>query len=1004
MVASEFSDVFVSYRRKDVEFVKKLVQDLQNEGKEIWVDWEDIPPGVEGFADEIKRGLEGADAFIAVLSPDYLDSEYCVDMELRYAAEMNKRIIPIVIKTFEDYAVPSFIGHINWIYFIPHAGQSNTYDESFQKILDVLHTDLIHVRQHKQFLLRAVKWKENNRSNSFLITGDELQEAEQWLTAALGKEPLPTELHKDFIKQCRRVARQRQQMLFAGVVTALVISVILSIISLIGFNSATTNANAAGTAQFEAIANANTASAAQIKAQENEAKAIANAAAAETAQHNALENEARAESAQATAVKRALDADIRLLANQLNDIARSDPFRAYRLGLGLLEVENLPLRSKGEIIELFLQTGALLSFDYDVTDLQISKDRNDIYIASEFSIVQLDPKSGNIKQAYAHSEWVTAFDISEDGAFIVSADYNGSVYVWDTQSGELIDILDVLEFINLVIAVNIVEQDNTIMIAGQFGDVHLFSLETGEQVRQLADELEEEIMAVEFSPAHKYIVTISSDGQAILQDLQTGDIIYTFEGQYDPYFGSFEFASDETILITNVNNDGNAYVFDLISQEEIDEFTQIYDIDLSSDSTNIVTANWWGDIDFSDGDRFTNLNAYRVHFAPDGQSAIMIDADGIIQIVDVISGIITRTLGGNNGYSRYIEYLSDTTIMTGSFEQQIIWSTQNKEILKSLEAYPDSFFMLPDGQTAVQTIENGEIINIDLNSGDRIATIGQADDNINLFELSPSGKHLITRDLNSVVQLWDVELGELMKTFQHEEIGDLLAVAFSADGEYLLTTSWLNEFTVWHLPDLEVVSESIWNETYQTISRVALSAIGDTAYVSVFNDDLIHMIDLTDGKTLDTLTGHRSFINTIKLSADGTQMLSGADDNIVILWDTQSNSLIRQFEAHRGGITDVEFLPGGQSLLSTSTDDRMILWDVTSSEAIRIFDGHIDDVMSVDVATDGKTALTVSWDGTAKQWLLWFPNDDLVTWANENLQIGALDCGERAAYNLPNQC
>ena len=67
MPASEFSDVFVSYRRLDVDFVKRLVEDLQKDGKEVWVDWEDIPPGVEGFADEIKRGLEGADTFIAVL-------------------------------------------------------------------------------------------------------------------------------------------------------------------------------------------------------------------------------------------------------------------------------------------------------------------------------------------------------------------------------------------------------------------------------------------------------------------------------------------------------------------------------------------------------------------------------------------------------------------------------------------------------------------------------------------------------------------------------------------------------------------------------------------------------------------------------------------------------------------------------------------------------------------------------------------------------------------------
>ena len=38
MEASEFSDVFISYRRKDVEFAKRLVDSLQKDGKEVWVD------------------------------------------------------------------------------------------------------------------------------------------------------------------------------------------------------------------------------------------------------------------------------------------------------------------------------------------------------------------------------------------------------------------------------------------------------------------------------------------------------------------------------------------------------------------------------------------------------------------------------------------------------------------------------------------------------------------------------------------------------------------------------------------------------------------------------------------------------------------------------------------------------------------------------------------------------------------------------------------------------
>jgi len=174
MQASDYSDVFVSYRRKDVDFTKQLVQALQDAGKEVWIDWEDIPPGSEGFSDDIKRGLEGADAFIAILSPDYLESTYCVDLELGSAINLNKKLIPIVLKKFDDYPVPNGIGHINWIYFTPHAGQANGFDESFQKVLDTLEIDLEYNRDHKRYLLRALDWDNNKRSNSFLLTGDEI--------------------------------------------------------------------------------------------------------------------------------------------------------------------------------------------------------------------------------------------------------------------------------------------------------------------------------------------------------------------------------------------------------------------------------------------------------------------------------------------------------------------------------------------------------------------------------------------------------------------------------------------------------------------------------------------------------------------------------------------------------------------------------------------------------------------------------------------------------------
>jgi LuxR family maltose regulon positive regulatory protein len=209
--ASDFSDVFISYRRKDVEFVKELVAGIQATGKEVWVDWEDIPPGSVGFTDDIQRGLEGSDAFIAVLSPDYLESEYCVELELQTAINLNKRIIPVVYRKFDGYDIPLGIGHINWIYFTPHAGQENTYEESLPKVLHALEADFEHMRAHKRFLLRAIEWDKNERRNSFLLTGDEINEAEEWLSDASGKDPVPNELHGDYIIASRQLATKRQR-------------------------------------------------------------------------------------------------------------------------------------------------------------------------------------------------------------------------------------------------------------------------------------------------------------------------------------------------------------------------------------------------------------------------------------------------------------------------------------------------------------------------------------------------------------------------------------------------------------------------------------------------------------------------------------------------------------------------------------------------------------------------------------------------------------------------
>jgi hypothetical protein len=41
------ADVFVSYSRKDMDFVRKLHDALAEHNWQAWVDWQDIPPSAE---------------------------------------------------------------------------------------------------------------------------------------------------------------------------------------------------------------------------------------------------------------------------------------------------------------------------------------------------------------------------------------------------------------------------------------------------------------------------------------------------------------------------------------------------------------------------------------------------------------------------------------------------------------------------------------------------------------------------------------------------------------------------------------------------------------------------------------------------------------------------------------------------------------------------------------------------------------------------------------------
>lgn len=223
-MAAIMATLFLSYSRRDTEFVRRLHGELVKEAFDLWVDWEGIPPA-DDWLRKIHAAIEGADAMVFVISPDSLASPVC-HAEVTHAVQHHKRLLPVVARDCDAAAlsgphVHEAVRRLNWIFF---NRPQDTFDAAVRLLAQAVRTDLPWVETHTRLLQRALEWQASGRDDSYLLVKTDLAAAEQWLASAADKEPSPTQPHSDFIVASRSAAtrRQRRRTLLASTAAVLV--------------------------------------------------------------------------------------------------------------------------------------------------------------------------------------------------------------------------------------------------------------------------------------------------------------------------------------------------------------------------------------------------------------------------------------------------------------------------------------------------------------------------------------------------------------------------------------------------------------------------------------------------------------------------------------------------------------------------------------------------------------------------------------------------------------
>jgi WD40 repeat protein len=233
------ADVFVSYSRRDGEFVRRLVDALKARGKEAWVDVEGIRDA-EVFPERLRSAIEESDGFLFVISPDAVASEYC-EQEVEHALELNKRIVPLLLRQVSDSDVPEGVRVRNWI----PIGADGEFEPGVTRVVEALDTDLEWTKAHTRWLVKALEWDAEGREKSFLLRGSELAAAEEWLVQEMDKEPEPTGLQREYVAASRVASSKRQRRLLGVAAGIVAVSLGLLVFALISRNQAIGARNAA---------------------------------------------------------------------------------------------------------------------------------------------------------------------------------------------------------------------------------------------------------------------------------------------------------------------------------------------------------------------------------------------------------------------------------------------------------------------------------------------------------------------------------------------------------------------------------------------------------------------------------------------------------------------------------------------------------------------------------------------------------------------------------------
>ncbi len=540
----------------------------------------------------------------------------------------------------------------------------------------------------------------------------------------------------------------------------------------------------------------------------------------------------------------------------------------------------------------------------------------------------------SVRTLAGHTSAVHACLITPDGTRVLSASVDGTLRLWDLQSGQELCVL------------------------------------TGHT---------EAVTGCVITPDGQHALSVSHDGT-----LQTVESCGPLRSR--PYMLSrgqlvgSPSADGTRLAIASV---GGAIVFwDVVGQMPLwtrrhrKGRVRLYCIALSQDGLRIATGDMDGGVKVVNAETQRELASLSGHhgairalaISADGQQLLSASHDGTVKVWNLRTGQELRTLRGHNHWvcgtaldaQHIISGAQDCTLRLWNLTEETSLTAYRGHALGIL-----SCAITPDGRLAVTGSADSTLKIWDLLQKPTEREHTGHDGRVICCALTADEQRAISGGIDGTLRIWDLATGDELAILEgHTDT--IHGCVITRDSQRAITASRDHTLKVWNLSTGDLLATL---EGHRGAVRACVISADGAQLVSGSSDGTVRVWDLASYNMLEVIRAHKKGVNALAQSADGRLLITGGSDDAIGVWDWERRLRLYTLEGHGDSLWCVTLSPDGRRLYSSdiavqrATERHSVrVWDLIKGRALPSLVWHTDMVGGCELSKDGKWLLTCADD------------------------------------------